>query len=428
MTTPLDTALAYAALGWPVVALHWPTRTGANPVCSCPEGGRCPHVGKHPRFHDATLAHGAHSATTDTATLRAWWSMWPDANVGIAVGPRAGLLALDIDPRNGGDDTFATLLAELGALPDTVEAITGGGGRHLLFAHPGGEVVGTLGPGVDVLGADGKLIVAEPSMHPLGKGYRWELSSAPDAVLVAELPDVWKARLLREGAARGSRGNREYRESGNQGSHPTDVDPAIPAIPVTPVDPQWTEDRLFNETLPTGRGQHDRCSMDFARGARLNLGYATPEAAAAMFERWWERARPFCADQDADTSWFKFVRGFDAARFPLGVKNLASIAFERAKREPLPKAAAKMRTDRMRLLVGTCCNLQRMARGPFKLSCHQLAGLYNVNPGQAWEWLLGLQREGVLRCLDRGQGGAKSRRAAMFEYLGDDPKEQGEKL
>ena len=124
-------------------------------MCSCADAHTCAHLGKHPRYNPSTLANGANSATTNASVIREWWRRWPDANVGVAVGPRSGLLALDIDPRNGGDDTFAELVSDLGPLPDTVEAKTGGGGRHLLFKRPGGEVKGKLGAGVDVLGSDG---------------------------------------------------------------------------------------------------------------------------------------------------------------------------------------------------------------------------------------------------------------------------------
>ena len=425
MTTPLDSALAYAARGWPVVPLHSPIQTGEKPVCSCEKCHHCPHIGKHPRYRPDTLANGAHSATTNASVIRGWWGRWSDANVGVAVGPRAGLLVLDIDPRNGGDDTFAGLVADLGPLPETVEAKTGGGGRHLLFVHPGGDTVGTLGPGVDVIGSDGKLIVVEPSVHPSGRRYCWELSSAPESIPLAELPESWKEKIQRAHAMRedgGYRENREDRESGQRGTHPTPVDPAIPVTPAPPpaADPQWTEDRLFSETLPTGRGQHDRCSMNFARGAKMNLGYATPEAAQAMFDRWWARARPLCAEQDDDSAWFKFVRGFDGARIPLGANGLASMALEAAKRGPLPLAANKMRTERMRLLVGMCCHLKRMTGGSFRLSCWQLGELFGVKPAQAWEWLRNLERALVIRCVDRGQGGAASRRAATFEYVADD--------
>src|SRR5262249_45455467 len=110
----------------------------------------------------------------------------------------SGIVVLDIDPRNGGDDTLDELEAEHGKLPQTVEVITGGGGRHLYFQHPGGKLVGKLvaklGNGIDVQ-ADGKYVVAPPSIHESGERYVFEASSGPDDVEVAALPE-WLEELL----------------------------------------------------------------------------------------------------------------------------------------------------------------------------------------------------------------------------------------
>ena len=80
-------------------------------------------------------------------------------------------------------------------------ALTGGGGRHLYFQHPGIAVrnaVGTLGPGLDVRG-DGGLIVAPPSRHQSGRGYAWEVTAHPDEVALAPAP-LWLLARLRERA------------------------------------------------------------------------------------------------------------------------------------------------------------------------------------------------------------------------------------
>ena len=178
---PLDAALSYAARGWPVLPLHG-VREGA---CTC---GRpdCSSPGKHPRS-----AHGVNDATADKQQIEAWWGDWPDANVGVATGAVSGLVVLDVDPRNGGDDSLDARIAEHGPLPDTVESLTGGGGRHLLFKHPGGTIrtrPDALGRGLD-LKADGGYIVAPPSLHASGKRYEWELSSDPADLEVADAPD-----------------------------------------------------------------------------------------------------------------------------------------------------------------------------------------------------------------------------------------------
>jgi hypothetical protein len=167
-------ALAYAVrLGWPVFPLA-PKRK--EPLIARSKGGR-----------------GHHDATTDVATIRRWWGLCPTANIGIACDARSGLLALDIDPRAGGDDELDVLIAAHGALPHTPMQLTGGGGQHYLFRRPTGpRWPMRLAPGVEIK-ADG-YIVAAPSIHPIGRAYAWELGSHPLEVPVAEVP-AWLLRL-----------------------------------------------------------------------------------------------------------------------------------------------------------------------------------------------------------------------------------------
>ena len=105
------TALEYASRGWPVFPVHVPAGGG----CSCGNPG-CEHVGKHPRTQ-----HGLLDATTDEATIRQWWTDWPDANIGFATGAASGIVVLDIDPRHGGDKTLAGWERQHGLLPHAVE-------------------------------------------------------------------------------------------------------------------------------------------------------------------------------------------------------------------------------------------------------------------------------------------------------------------
>lgn len=161
-------ALAYARRGWRVV----PTR-GKNP------GG---YIGRG----------WQHKATIDEATIRAWWRRWPAANVGVVVGD--SFLALDVDPRDGGDDCMRALERDLGPLPETPAYLTGAdGGQRVLLAHPGGDLLHELAPGVEVKhGA--KVIVMPPSVHPdTGRRYEWDLG--PDEVALAAAPEAWRDRL-----------------------------------------------------------------------------------------------------------------------------------------------------------------------------------------------------------------------------------------
>ena len=120
--------------------------------------------------------------------VQRWWRRWPDANVGIVTGVVSELVVLDVDPRHGGGESLAALEAEHGALPRTVESLTGGGGQHLYFRHPGGSVPsGPIAPGLDLKG-DGGLVVSPPSRHVSGRTYAWESGCAPGETLPADLP------------------------------------------------------------------------------------------------------------------------------------------------------------------------------------------------------------------------------------------------
>lgn len=118
-----------------------------------------------------------------------WFLRWPDANIGIITGEISNLIVLDIDPKHGGDAALERLEQKFGPLFPTIEALTGGDGRHLYFAHPGGLTRNRVGfvQGID-LRCDGGYIVAAPSIHPAGRPYTWAPGRAPDEITLARLP------------------------------------------------------------------------------------------------------------------------------------------------------------------------------------------------------------------------------------------------
>lgn len=181
----LAAALLCANHGLAVFPL-WFTRDG---VCQCPARGTCPSPGKHP-----ISARWRQMATTDPAVIARLWARQP-WNIAIACGP-SRILVLDIDPRHGGDETLRGLIAAHGPLPHTVEAITGGDGRHLYFASPGGISNRSPFAGIDVRG-DGGYVVAPGSVHVSGGTYEWEASSHPDDMPIALAPE-WLLTLLRQ--------------------------------------------------------------------------------------------------------------------------------------------------------------------------------------------------------------------------------------
>lgn len=171
--TTLDYALAYARLGWAVLPV-WSVDSHGQCRCGRPNAEKGHKAGKHPQSN--LVPHGHQDATTDEQTIRDWWAVDPDAGIGISLAA-SGLLALDIDPQNGGRETLTALEAEHGVLHSDCTAVTQGGGEHRLFkADPEMTYPGTLGAGLD-LKHHGYICVA-PTLGPSGV-YRWDAGHSP---------------------------------------------------------------------------------------------------------------------------------------------------------------------------------------------------------------------------------------------------------
>jgi putative DNA primase/helicase len=117
--------------------------------------------------------HGFYDATIDPAQIEAWWRRWPEALIGVPTGKLSRLVILDVDvkdPRKNGFDSLADLGRSI--LPDTPMAHSGSGGLHIYFACIDQEIRNSeseLGPGLDVRGEGGYIIVPAP-----GSGYTWD--------------------------------------------------------------------------------------------------------------------------------------------------------------------------------------------------------------------------------------------------------------
>ncbi len=77
--------------------------------------------------------------------------------------------------------------------------------------------------------------------------------------------------------------------------------------------------------------------------------------------RWYEAAEKFLGpnslDADADDNWFDFAEGWDKVKYP-GEGGLMAMLLERAKQSDLPRVAMRYRSDRIRLLIALCRELQ----------------------------------------------------------------------
>lgn len=131
-------------------------------------------------------SHGCLDATLDEDQIRAWWSEYPGANIGINAGA-SGLLVIDLDGPNG-LESWTRLECEHGATP-TRTARTGAG-RHLYYASAvGRNTAGKLGTGIDTRGHNG-YVVAPPSIHPDGHAYEWENEHAAAPLPSWVLPEL----------------------------------------------------------------------------------------------------------------------------------------------------------------------------------------------------------------------------------------------
>jgi hypothetical protein len=146
-----------------------------------------------PRGKEPACSNGLLAATTDFARITRWWGCIPDLNIGIATGAASGVFVLDVDGTEG-EQSLRQLEQSNGALPPTVEAITGKG-RHCYFRIGEHGAVrnsaSQIAPGLDIRG-DGGYVIAPPSTHPSGRAYAWSVDSEPD---YADAPD-WLHELI----------------------------------------------------------------------------------------------------------------------------------------------------------------------------------------------------------------------------------------
>jgi hypothetical protein len=175
-----DAAVGYASRGIPVLPLHYPLphRTGLQQVggnhpptpgvgCSCRDPG-CGQVGKHPL--GSLIPHGVKDATCNRARILAWWTRYPQANIGLATGHRFDVL--DVDGPAGAQ--VIRELATIHGLHSSGPLVrTGGGGWHYYLAPTG---LGNVQPQglahVDWRGRGG-YVVAPPSCHASRHPYQW---------------------------------------------------------------------------------------------------------------------------------------------------------------------------------------------------------------------------------------------------------------
>jgi hypothetical protein len=331
---------------------------------------------------------------------------------------------IDIDPRNGGQEGLAALQQKLGRLPSGPMVETGGGGFHLYFRHPNGDLRSSLeADGVDLKG-DGGFVVAPPSIHASGEKYRWAVR--PEDKPLPKLPEAWLRFLAPPPCYKDSRDNKRHQKTTQDQSTTKDTSARAAAgseskFPTGSIK-EFIE-QCIQKTLPEKPGQrHD----EVFRLARYLQGHTEVtnwplRQLRPIMDRWFEltveRLGAEAVNATADENWWDFSEGWGNVKYP-GEDGLMTMLLERARQRELPEVALQYRSPETRLLIALCRELQQeVGDEPFFLATTTIEKLFGLNRMRAWRWLQGLVRDGVLECVDHGS--SEERRPGRFRYLGD---------
>lgn len=127
---------------------------------------------------------GWKAAAHDAFAAELLFADHPGKNLALVLPPH--LCVIDVDPRNGGNESLLRWEDEHGPLPETVMSQTGRGGRHLYFrCDPARKLRTTMGDGLDVLAAGKGQVVEWPSVTLAP--YEWITS--PENGEYADLPE-----------------------------------------------------------------------------------------------------------------------------------------------------------------------------------------------------------------------------------------------
>ena len=170
--TKAEWAKYWADKGFSVIPVHYVKEDGS---CSCAMGKACPSPGKHPAHTKWKIYQ---DKKADEHTLDMWFKgRFEKYNIGVVTGRVSNnIFVVDVDVGEGkdGDDSLNTLQLDNDDLPQTLEQITGSGGRHYFYQAPENHIIhtgaNTLGSGIDTRGEGGFVVVA-PSIHKSGGTY-----------------------------------------------------------------------------------------------------------------------------------------------------------------------------------------------------------------------------------------------------------------
>ena len=163
----------------------FPTHSVSENLCTCRKVN-CKSPGKHPKLNNWKAI-----ATDDKARLA---NLFKDnnSNIGIVTGVKSNLVVIDVDPKNGGLDSYIELINKFGNIEkQTLVSNTSAGGYHVYFKYSGNIKCSNstvFGPGIDVKG-NGGYVIAPPSQHISGAQYCWRNGLIDPAELPKNIED-----------------------------------------------------------------------------------------------------------------------------------------------------------------------------------------------------------------------------------------------
>jgi hypothetical protein len=158
----VEAALAYAERGWKVMPLK-------------------------ARDKVPVLKAWQQQASSEQEHIEHWWSQSPDANLGVQLGQRSGIIDVECDTKDAEQSLHRMFKHDSYVVP----CFQASRGKHRIFKWtpdlPPGAVVKVEGVEFRIGGGDlGAQSVFPPSKHPSGATYQWLVH--PDEVEPAELP------------------------------------------------------------------------------------------------------------------------------------------------------------------------------------------------------------------------------------------------
>jgi hypothetical protein len=127
-------------------------------------------------------------STTATATIRAWWSRWPDSIPAIDLS-KSGLIVADLDKHFDTQDGVAEFISLATTFGDPLENMpvvaTPRGGFHLYYRQPVGQSLGNregllAGRGINIRGSGG-YVIGPGAVLSGGNGWQ-QAAEAPDLI------------------------------------------------------------------------------------------------------------------------------------------------------------------------------------------------------------------------------------------------------